>query len=62
MSAIATATAPACCQRCVHLMTLHSAAAPRSGCLRHQPLSAACGWWRPRRPSFQETLSPSAQS
>lgn len=58
----APAIAPACCQRCVHLITLHSADAARVACLRALPLSAACGWWRPRRTSFQETLPPSVQS
>ena len=40
---------PACCQRCVHLVTLHTADTARTACLRALPLSAACGWWRPRR-------------
>ncbi|WP_157659064.1 hypothetical protein [Thauera butanivorans] len=50
--------APACCQRCVHLVTLHTADTARTACLRALPLSAACGWWRPRQPSFADTRRP----
>lgn len=49
---------PTCCQRCTHLVTLHSPGASRTACLRALPLSAACGWWRPRRLGFAEAPAP----
>lgn len=57
-----TAAAPARCQRCAHLATFSAHGTARADCLRGRLLSGTCGWWRPRRASFQETLPPSAQS
>lgn len=49
---------PICCQRCTHLVALHSPGASRTACLRALPLSAACGWWRPRRRGVAEASEP----
>lgn len=42
------ATVPACCSRCTHLISMHSAAGVRNACLRRLDLAPACGWWAPR--------------
>lgn len=57
----AAADAPERCRRCAHLATLTAHGVTAATCLRGRVLCGTCGWWRPRRLSFQESLPP-AQS
>jgi ribosomal protein S27AE len=61
MAPHAASDAPLRCQRCDHLTTLTAHGSTDTTCLRGRVLCGTCGWWRPRRLSFAESIADTPQ-